>query len=574
MENETSETNGTNEQKTDQKKKIELIFLFVLSVIASAVLASSVVYYFQTSKIEQIKRDYQEQIKILQTQKKQKPASQPVSVKDSSGTSEAQSADLPQFQIELNKIYVSWEKQPVEVTENCQDGSRCFLVGKISNDDPKYRNKDFFLEASPTMGGSDMRHYIFEKDANGADVKAYAEGEDEGSGVAIAGISDIPEIITYPGTSSHLKKHYLPNTLFSDAKVKNKIFYDKNIGDFYTTEDGCIVAELPDHTAIAYNVEVPFVNDEDRVPDITFSGGVKNKDEYEYINHTCGGVCTQLLEVKADELKPESSLEVVGKTSNGNDILRYKDPNNQKLRDLYNNKDTIAYYNDNFEGQEKNKYSYDEFISSNPYLFWKDPLGRWISFLNSKFTVAAEMCKPVIYLYPENKTSLGLKLEIDGFLTHTDPLYGNGWNVEVLPDGKIMNIKTGEYHDYLLWEGIGLNYPKQEEGWVVKKEDLNSFLGDKLSILGLNEKEKSDFKEYWLARLDEKPFYKISFLSREQFERLASVRFSPISPKVFIRVMMTAKGLDNYEIIPEQDLPNTPQRNGFTAVEWGGALLK
>jgi hypothetical protein len=574
MENETSETNETNEQKIDQKKKIELIFLFVFSIIAAAVLASSAVYYFQTSKIEQIKRDYQQQIKILQAQKKQKPASPSVSVKNSIGTSEAQSADLPQLQIELNKIYVSWEKQPVEITENCQDGSRCFLVGKITNDDPKYKNKDFFLEASPTMGGLDMRHYIIEKGSDGADAKAYVEGEDEGSGAAIVGISDIPETITYPGTSSQLKKHYLPNTLFSDAKVKNKIFYDKNIGDFYTTEDGCIVAELPDHTAIAYNVEVPFVSDEDRVPDITFNGGVKNKDEYEYIHHTCGGVCTQLFEVKAEDLKPESSLEVVGKTSNGNDIFRYKDPNNQKLLDLYNDKNTMAYYNDNFEGQEKNKYSYDEFISSNPNLFWKDPLGRWVSFLNSKFTVAAEMCKPVIYLYPEKKTSLGLKLEIDGFLTHTDPFYEKGWKVEALPDGKIKNLNTGEYHNYLLWEGVGLNYPKQEEGWVVEKEDLNSFLGEKLSILGLNEKEIRDFKEYWLSRLNEKPFYKISFLSRKQFERLASVQFNPISPKVFIRVMMTAEGLDNYESIPEQILSHTPQRSGFTAVEWGGALLK
>jgi hypothetical protein len=185
------------------------------------------------------------------------------------------------------------------------------------------------------------------------------------------------------------------------------------------------------------------------------------------------------------------------------------------------------------------------------------------------------MCKPVIYLYPQSEINLNLKINLNGGLTYTDPLYKNGWKVSATPDGRIKNLENGERYDYLLWEGVGTNYPEQDKGWVVQKKHLSLFLDEKLKILGLNKKEIGDFKEYWLARLNEKPFYKISFLAREQFDSLASIDFYPIKPNVFIRILMTAQGVDDYINIPEQNLPaNTPRRYGFTAVEWGGALLK
>ncbi len=570
MEDEIKGISETSEQKIGKKRKIEMLVFIIVSVIAAAALAGSVVYYFQTKTVEQIKEDYERRLKTSEPQKQQQPV-QAGPIEEPVETNSAESPE-PNLQIGLNKIFVSWEEEPVEVEENC-GGDRCFLVGKVTNDDPKYKGKDFYLEATSTMGGSDMKHYVFEKDADGADVKAYAEAENgEEGGAAIAGITDIPETLTFPGTKYQLQKNYWPNSFFVDVKAEKRLFTDKNLGDFFLTEDGCVVAELPDSTAIAYNIVIPFLKDESNVPDIVFTNGEKNKDEYEYTRATCGGTCTYFSEAK--DLNPEANLTVAGKASNGDDIYRYKDPNNRDLKDLYNDPNTMAYYSDDYEDQEGSKYTYDEFIGLNPYLFWKDPLGRWISFLNVKFSSAAEMCKPAVYLYPEKKTDLELTLDVNGFLTHTDPPYGNGWKVNASPDGKITDSRSGELYDYLLWEGIGLNYPKQEEGWVVKKEDLDSLLDEKLGVLGLNEKEKNDFKEYWLARLDEKPFYKISFLSRGQFENLASVRFAPVSPKVFIRVMMTAEGLDSYESIPEQKLPAAPQRNGFTAVEWGGALLK
>ncbi len=184
------------------------------------------------------------------------------------------------------------------------------------------------------------------------------------------------------------------------------------------------------------------------------------------------------------------------------------------------------------------------------------------------------MCKPVIYFYPEKDELLSVKVQPNGGFTFSKPTYDNGWNVKAFKDGKILDLNSKKEYDYLFWEGMGLNYPIKDEGWVVKKENLNLFLGDKLKVLGLNEKEIKDFKKYWIERLNEKPYYKLSFLTRDEFDRIAPLSISPVNPRNVIRVMMTAEGLDNFITIPKQELPETPERSGFTVVEWGGAVLR
>ena len=555
---------------------MKLLFIVGLALVVTVTLvAAAAAVFWQRNKNAELEKNYQKKITALQDgQSPQQPQQQqtqaPASVSDLPSVDD-QSGQVTE-QIALDKIDVDWAKKAVEVTDNCAADSKCFLVGKINNDS-QYKGDSFYLEATPTMGGSDMMHYILEKDGDGADIRVYAEdGQGSDNKVVISGINDIPDEIAFPGTDYKLKKYYSPSHLFSELKTKKKLFTDNRLGDFYLTDDGCVVAKLPDGTAIAYDFVIPFIDGESKVPDITFDSGGKNKYEYDYINPSCGAICTYLSQLK-DGLTPDS-IEVVGKTSNGESIYRLKDPNDKRLEDLYADKNTVAYYTDDYQQQAKSKYSYAEFINLNPYLFWQDPLGRWIRFLNSKLGSAAEMCKPVIYLYPQEKTDLSINLSVNGKLTHTDPLYQGGWRVEASPGGQIKNLDTGKYYDSLLWEGVGLNYPKQDKGWAVKRDDLDNFFSEKLRMLGLNDKEAGDFKAYWLARLDEKPFYRISFLSKEQFGNLASVEFNPIKPAIFIRVMMTAEGLDNYINIPEQLLPNSPQRSGFTAVEWGGALLK
>jgi hypothetical protein len=65
------------------------------------------------------------------------------------------------------------------------------------------------------------------------------------------------------------------------------------------------------------------------------------------------------------------------------------------------------------------------------------------------------------------------------------------------------------------------------------------------------------------------------FLDQEEFNRLAPLRVEGEKrPDRVIRVVMYAQPSVRGEVLPPQSLPETPSRDGFTVVEWGGSLLK
>ena len=184
------------------------------------------------------------------------------------------------------------------------------------------------------------------------------------------------------------------------------------------------------------------------------------------------------------------------------------------------------------------------------------------------WTWATPECKPVIYLYPQEVTKLSIKLNPDGYLTESQPLYQNGWeDIVAYPDGKL--IYQGEVFESLHYEAIINKFRTPKEGWVVQREDLSEFFAEILPKLGLNEKESEDFQEYWLGRLTSSPYFFIGPLSREEIERIEPIEFS-VQPNTFIRLRFYFKGLDEpFEIDPPV-LPPPILRAGFTVVEWGG----
>lgn len=463
---------------------------------------------------------------------------------------------------EAGLVNVEWKKELEEIEQNCVRycESNLYVAGKILNGD--YKGQTLYLEVIAGMG-TEYIHYILK-----GEEKFYLANNN----IKIKGISDLPDEIEFPGTGYKLRKYYVANQWFDEIKTVKKMFTDAVLGDFYLSESGCLVVELPDHTAMAYNIIVPFLAEEGGAIDVAFNSGEKNAEEYAYLGISgCGALCYYFDVVKDID---ENRLVKAGKTGNGEDIFEPKNKNDELLRALYDEKNTQAYYSDDWKKLEESRYSYEEFIDLKPLLYWKDPLGRWVQFKNRKFVPMAEMCKPVIYLYPEQTLKTSVKVQPNGGFTFSKPQYGNGWNVEAYPNGKIRDLRTGEVYDYLFWEGIGLNYPVKEEGWVVERGELSGFFDEKLSLLGLNRKEIVDFKAYWVARLSEKPYYKIYFLTKQEFDEIAPLELSPKEPRSVIRLMMTAKGLDRFESVPEQVLPETPGRNGFTVVEWGGALLR
>ena len=467
-------------------------------------------------------------------------------------------------------LNVDWEKTSLKAKcpRSAQADEVCYLVGTIASGD--YTGQDLVLELVPGLGTDFIYHAV-----KGEQDTVLSSYEPESKHYKFKGLDDVPESIDLPSTNYKLKKAYR-QVMFSTLVIKRKLFEHPTLGSVYLMDNGCIMAELPDHTAISYDLTIPFVNRENGSVEITFSNNEKNTESYQYNAITgCGALCYYLAIQDENTLKPQERLVAVGTTSNQEPVYVLKDSNDKLLKSLYADKNTVAYMAENsYENTGKSRYTYEQFIAFRPLLYWKDPFGRWVEFKNQRFILAAEMCKPVIYLYPEKPTDLEVRVQPNGGFIYTNPKYDNGWKVTAWPNGKIVEAKTQKSYDYLFWEGIGLNYPVSEKGWVVKRGELEKFLDDKLPEVGLKGREASDFKAYWLGRLKEHPYYKLSFLSKEQMDELAPLQISGARPNTVIRMLMTAKGLEKNETAIPQDLPDLKIRSGFTVVEWGGVVLK
>ena len=400
-----------------------------------------------------------------------------------------------------------------------------------------------------------------------------------GDGFTFAYREEFPDTIDLPNTPYSLQKGYSGTTLFApeSSAERTLLFTDPVIGNVYRGEGQCMFAELPDHIGIAYDLDIPFANEANGSVALKLLSGSVLSEEYEFYNLGCGSLCRHLRYVEESVLKPTTRLvKVATDIITGDAIYGIADPKDQVLIDLYSDPNTLAYYlDDSWERQAKSKYTYDEFLSYQPLLYWKDPWGKWVEFLNKRFAWAAEKCKPVIYLYPKNKGNFHVEVAPNGGFTKTIPEYGDGWDVTAFPDGTLIEEGTGDEYPYLYWSGMGINYPPITEGFVVAQAEIDGFLSEKLYQLGLEGKEIDDFKEYWVPRLSVKPFYKITFLTKTTFGELAPLSVTgDEKPQSVIRVMMTAQGTNERVALPEQQLPPRPPRVGFTVVEWGGAELQ
>lgn len=178
--------------------------------------------------------------------------------------------------------------------------------------------------------------------------------------------------------------------------------------------------------------------------------------------------------------------------------------------------------------------------------------------------------KPVIYLYPETETRVSVKLNFDGKLTSTYPEYGEGWTVDAAPDGTLTDPNTGRSYYCLFWEGIGETEYDLSTGFCVAGEDTADFLEGALAELGLTQREANEFLIYWLPRMEGNSYNLISFQTTAYTDS-AQLTIDP-APDTVLRVFMAWKGLTERVEIEPQYL-ESPERTGFTVVEWGGTEL-
>ena len=178
--------------------------------------------------------------------------------------------------------------------------------------------------------------------------------------------------------------------------------------------------------------------------------------------------------------------------------------------------------------------------------------------------------KPVIYLYPEKKTAVTVKLNYAGELTCTYPAYNDGWKVCASPDGTLTDA-DGQTYNYLYWEGVNSVVYDFSEGFCVAGSDTAAFLENTLNQLGLTRKEANEFIVYWLPLMKENPYNLIAFQS-DSYTQAAQLSIEP-APDTLLRVFMAWKPLESAVDISTQNL-TAPVRTGFTAVEWGGCQVK
>ena len=197
--------------------------------------------------------------------------------------------------------------------------------------------------------------------------------------------------------------------------------------------------------------------------------------------------------------------------------------------------------------------------------------GDMVSIKASSFELEPGVAyKPIIYLYPEEKTSVSVKLNLRGELLCSYPLYESGWQVTAYPDGTLTDNSTMSYN-YLFWEGKLDTEYDLSQGFCVKGSDTAAFLNKALEQLGLNRREANEFIVFWLEHMEKNPYNIITFQT-DAYTDAAQLSVTP-QPDTVIRVFMAYRPASAFVEIPAQQL-SAPERTGFTVVEWGGTELR
>lgn len=186
------------------------------------------------------------------------------------------------------------------------------------------------------------------------------------------------------------------------------------------------------------------------------------------------------------------------------------------------------------------------------------------------------LSKPIIYLYPLEKTFVNVSVETPGKVVISDPFYPNGgWkNVEAHPDGTL--FYQGRKYRELYYETNVSKVNPPKNGLIIPIGQIRQTLILATTKLGLNTFEQKEFLEYWVPKLKglNSPYILFSILEKEEKERVDKIIISP-EPDTRIEFIAYFKPFTRSKVegLTPLILPNDPpKRIGFTAVEWGGTI--
>jgi hypothetical protein len=223
-------------------------------------------------------------------------------------------------------------------------------------------------------------------------------------------------------------------------------------------------------------------------------------------------------------------------------------------------------------------YAFVFYYSSDYYEIYTDSIvgkSQHKTYVSIFFQKAEEQMimvdKPVIYLYPENPLLVNVKVNPKGKFTFTYPTYENGWEVTAIPNGE---LKIGDnQYNYLFWEAAQDNLEELFDfstGFIVDKENTVSFLEERLTEFGLNDKEKADFITFWGPQLMKNEHSFVHFVTNEDCNQFAELEITPKPDHIYrLYILITPISEINAHNFTEQILTKI-DRTGFTVIEWGG----
>ena len=181
--------------------------------------------------------------------------------------------------------------------------------------------------------------------------------------------------------------------------------------------------------------------------------------------------------------------------------------------------------------------------------------------------------KPVIYLHTDQAREFELAVQPAEDFSFIYPEMTGGWKGVAEENGTI-TIADKNY-PYLFWESKQ-QYVFQSEGngYKVEKADVVPFLTQKLTELGLNTREQTDFITYWGPKLAANQTSFVQFSIDESCDAFATMICSPKPDairRVYIQIAPWAPGFEQYL---ENVTFKPVQLSSWYILEWGGFTFR
>lgn len=177
--------------------------------------------------------------------------------------------------------------------------------------------------------------------------------------------------------------------------------------------------------------------------------------------------------------------------------------------------------------------------------------------------------KPVIYFHTDSEKAFDLSVKPVGKFTFVYPEMNDSWKGVASPNGEV--TIGGNNYPYLFWESNQkYRFHSEGNGFKVEKTDVVSFLQEKLTELGLNQKEQTDFITFWGPKLVQNETSFVQFSIDDSCDQFAQLICSP-QPESVHRVYIQMAKWDPYFELFLNDLTFSSVVNeSWSLLEWGG----